>query len=192
MPWQDVPAFYATLNEGTLANLALRLLILTGVRSGPLRHIHESQIEGDIWTIPGAAMKGRKDASPDFRVPLSPEALAVIEEARAFSRNGFLFPSAGKKLDVISDATMSGLMKRREVGAKPHGFRTSIRLWLDNRTDATHEVAEAVLAHFTSVESVKAYLRTDYLEQRRPLMNRWGQFVSGKSSGEVVQLVASQ
>jgi integrase len=192
MPWQEVPAFYASLNEGTLANLALRLLILTGVRSGPIRHIHESQIEGDIWTIPGEGMKGRKDASPDFRVPLSPEAMAVIEEARAFSRNGFLFPSAGKKLDVISDATMSGLMKRREVGAKPHGFRTSIRLWLEERTDAPHQVAEAVLAHFTSVESVKAYLRTDYLEQRRPLMNRWGQFVSGKSSGEIVQLVAAK
>ncbi|MDB5626732.1 MAG: CP4-like integrase, partial [Tardiphaga sp.] len=37
MKWQDVPAFYQKLNDGTVTHLALRLLILTGVRSGPLR-----------------------------------------------------------------------------------------------------------------------------------------------------------
>lgn len=50
--WSEVPEFYASLNEGTVTHLALRLLILTGVRSMPLRFIREEQIEGDIWTIP--------------------------------------------------------------------------------------------------------------------------------------------
>lgn len=192
MPWAEVPDFYESLNDGTMGSLALRLLILTGVRSNPIRNIRLEQISGDIWTIPGELMKGRKDASPDFRVPLSLEALAVIEQAKAYARDGYLFAGSGKKLSIISDATMSALMKRRDLDAKPHGFRTSIRMWLDERTDAPHQVAEAVLAHFTNVESVKAYLRTDYLEQRRPLMNRWAQFVTGKSSGEIVQLVVGQ
>ena len=34
--WMDVPAFYASLDERTVTHLALRLLILTGVRSAPL------------------------------------------------------------------------------------------------------------------------------------------------------------
>lgn len=71
MPWKDVPGFYQSIAEPTLTHLALRLLILTGVRSGPLRHLHESQIKGDVWTIPGEAMKGRKDKTPDYRVPLT-------------------------------------------------------------------------------------------------------------------------
>lgn len=192
MPWGEVPEFYESLNGGTVTHLALRLLILTGVRSGPVRAIHESQIAGDVWTIPGEAMKGRKGETPDFRVPLSQEALAVIEAAQAFSKNGYLFPGAGKKSSVISDNTMSKFMRERGLNATPHGFRTSIRMWLQARTEAPHKVSEAVLAHFTSVEAEKAYLRTDYLEERRPLMNRWAKFVTGQSSGEVVKLVVGQ
>jgi integrase len=90
MPWKDVPAFYASLGAGTVTHLALKLLILTGVRSGPLRNIHESQIVDDVWTIPSEGMKGRRDATTEFRVPLSKEALAVISEARKLSRDGFL------------------------------------------------------------------------------------------------------
>jgi hypothetical protein len=61
LPWAEVPAFYASLADPTITHLALRLLILTGVRSGPLRFMREDQIEGDVWTIPGEAQKGRKD-----------------------------------------------------------------------------------------------------------------------------------
>jgi integrase len=109
--WLDVPAFYQSLVNGTTTELALRLLILTAVRSTPIRFLREDQIEEDVWTIPGDAMKGRKDATSDFRVPLSMEALAVIDVARPFGRNGYLFPSVRK--GVISDATMSRFMERR-------------------------------------------------------------------------------
>ena len=57
--WRNVPSFYQSLNGGSVAELALRLLILTAVRSYPIRHLHLDQIEGDIWTIPAEAMKGR-------------------------------------------------------------------------------------------------------------------------------------
>ncbi|WP_413718761.1 tyrosine-type recombinase/integrase [Silicimonas sp. MF1-12-2] len=82
MPWQDVPAFYRSLSGGTASELALKLLILTGVRSYPLRHMHEGQIDGDVWTIPAKAMKGRLGATSDFTVPLSQEAQRVIGELR--------------------------------------------------------------------------------------------------------------
>ena len=47
MAWADVPDFYASLEEPTLTHLAMRLLILTGVRSTPLRSLRLDQIEGD-------------------------------------------------------------------------------------------------------------------------------------------------
>ncbi len=96
MLWQEVPAFYQSLTGGTLSELALRLLILTAARSKPLRQIHIDQIDGDVWTIPAEDMKGRRGANADFRVPLSSEALAVIDEARKFARDGFLFPGVRK------------------------------------------------------------------------------------------------
>jgi integrase len=176
MPWTDVPAFYASLSDGTVTHLALRLLILTGVRSGPLRHLHEDQIAGDVWTIPGASMKGRKDATSDFRVPLAPEALAVIQAARRHARGGLLFPSSTR--GVISDMTMSALMKRRGLAERPHGFRSSLRNWIAETIVTPHEVAEACLGHVTDSKVVRAYRRTDFLEQRRVLMEGWAGFVT--------------
>ena len=142
-------------------HLALRLLILTGVRSGPLRFLRLDQIEGDVWTIPGENMKGRVDATPDYRVPLSTEALATIEQAKPLAREGFLFPSVRK--GVISDATMARLMERRQMEARPHGFRSSLRDWIAEATEAPHEIAETCLGHVVGGSVERAYRRTDYL-----------------------------
>ncbi|SDP52886.1 Site-specific recombinase XerD [Sulfitobacter litoralis] len=177
MDWRDVPDFYASLDEPTLTHLALRLLILTGVRSGPLRNLRLDQIEGHVWTVPAEAMKGRKGATADFRVPLSAEALRVIDLARPHARDGLLFPNT--RAGVISDMTLSRMMQRRGLEARPHGFRTSLRTWLAEATDATHEVAEAMLAHVVDSSVVRAYRRTDYLEQRTELADRWTAFVTG-------------
>lgn len=177
LPWTEVPAFYASLSEPTITHLALRLLILTGVRSGPLRHLHESQLDGDVWTIPGEAQKGRRDKTPDFRVPLVDEALAVIEAARPHVRDGFLFPSV--KRGVISDATMSRLMERRKMNARPHGFRSSLRDWIAETTDTPFDVAETMLGHTVGGKVERAYRRTDFIEQRRKLLERWAGHVTG-------------
>ncbi|MGF7157594.1 integrase [Bartonella heixiaziensis] len=48
----------------------MRLLILTGVRTRPFRHMREDQIDGDIWTILAENMKGRRDTTTELRVPL--------------------------------------------------------------------------------------------------------------------------
>ena len=71
---------------------------------------------------------------------------------------------------------------------RPHGFRSSLRTWLAEATDAPHEVAETVLQHVAGTSVQLAYRRTDYLEQRRVLMERWGQLVSGQSAGKVVHI----
>ncbi len=172
-----MPDFYGSLEEPTLAHLALRLLILTGVRSSPLRKIRLDQIEGDVWTVPAENMKGRKGATEDFRVPLSTEARRVIDLARPHARNGFLFPNT--RGGVISDMTLARHMERRGLEARPHGFRTSLRTWLAEATNAPHEVAEAMLAHVVDGSVVRAYRRTDYLEPRGVLAERWADHVTG-------------
>lgn len=188
MAWADVPGFYASLEEPTPTHLALRLLILTGLRSTPLRTIRLDQIEGDVWTVPGESMKGRKGATEAFRVPLSREALRIIDLARPHARNGFLFPN--NRQGVISDMTLSRHMERRGLEARPHGFRTSLRTWLAEATDAPHEVAEAMLAHVADSGVVRAYRRTDFLEQRRALVERWADHVTG-GAGQVVKLAVA-
>jgi len=186
MPWSEVPAFYQSLDELTVTHLALRLLILTGVRSHPIRFIHEDEIEGDIWIIPAENMKGAKGKTKNFRVPLSTEALKVINDARAFERDGYLFSAVRK--GVISDATMSRHMQRRGMVERPHGFRSSLRTWIAEATDAPYEVAEEVLAHSIDNKVARAYKRTDYIEMRKTIMDYWGKFLTGTKHTEILRI----
>ena len=92
LDWRDVPEFYQSLSGDSPVQLAIKLLILTASRSKPVRHLQEDHIEGNIWTIPASLMRGRKGSTPSFRIPLSAEALSVVKKARAFERDGYLFP----------------------------------------------------------------------------------------------------
>ncbi len=171
--WREVPAFYQSLDENTVTHLALRLLILTAARSSEIRYCALSEIEDDVWTIPAGRMKAGKE----HRIPLSTEALSVIARAKPHERDGFLFPSVRK--GVISDATMSRFMERRDLEARPHGFRSSFRTWCAEATEVPREVAETALAHVVGGSVERSYRRTDYLDQRRDLMERWARHVTG-------------
>jgi hypothetical protein len=69
--------------------------------------------------------------------------------------------------------TMTAYMNRREMKERPHGFRTSLRVWLAEATNAPHDVAEMCISHVVGSKTVQAYKRTDYLEQRIRLMEQW-------------------
>lgn len=183
LPWKEVPAFFASLEKPTITNLALSTLILTAVRSYPIRFMRMDQIQDNVWTIPAEAMKGRKGATHEFRVPLPTQALEVLERAKATAHAGYFFPSP--KRGVISDMAMAGVMKRRGMEARPHGFRSSFRDWVEEATNTPYEVAEMALGHVVGGTVERAYRRTDHLEQRRLLMQRWGDFVSQKQADVV-------
>ncbi|WP_273755850.1 site-specific integrase [Bartonella sp. MM73XJBT.G] len=180
MDWKDVPAFYQTLSKTiTMTHLALRLLILTGVRTRPLRYIHKDQIDGNIWTIPAENMKGKRDTTKEFRVPLSSEALKILKQARSLSRNDFFFSATGR--GPLGENCMSQYMQQIGVEARPHGFRSSLRDWLAETTDAPYEVAETILSHTVGGKVERSYRRTDYLEQRRVYMDKWAAYVTGQA-----------
>lgn len=176
MDWREVPEFYASLDDVSVVHLALRLLILTGVRSGPLRFASFDQFEGTVWTIPAERMKAREGKAKDFRVPLSTEAMHVVELARKQRRDQFLFPAVRK--GVIADASMSRLMEWRPLEARPHGFRSTLRTWLAETTSAPFEVAETMLSHQTLNSVQRAYQRSDFLEQRAELIEAWARHVT--------------
>lgn len=184
IPWPEVPEFYQSLNENSVTHLALRFLILTAARSSEVRYLHEREIVGDTWVIPAERMKGGKE----HRVPLSSEAQAVLKQAAPYMRDGHLFPSVRK--GVISDATMSRMMERRGLEARPHGFRSSFRTWCEEATKTRREVAETALAHVSGGSVERSYRRTDYLDKRRILMESWANHVTAvQSSDNVVKML---
>ncbi|MEO0359516.1 MAG: integrase arm-type DNA-binding domain-containing protein [Pseudomonadota bacterium] len=172
LSWRETPAFFASLDGGSVAERALRFLILTAARSGEVRGAHEREFDGDLWTLPAPRTK----AGREHRVPLSAAAREEIEAARCFARAGQLFP--GRSRGVISDMTMTAIFRRRGLAARPHGFRSSFRTWCAEATDTPREIAETCLAHRTAGAVEAAYRRTDYLEARRALMERWADHVT--------------
>ena len=186
VPWQELPTFYKSLGA-TMTELALKLTILTALRSGAIRHLRYEYIENDILTVPAELMKGNRGKKTEFRVPLSKEAIEVIDQLKPFERDGdgYLFPSVRK--GVMSDATMARHMERKGMSQRPHGFRSSFRMWCAEATDTPREIAETALSHVTGSKVERAYNRSDYLERRKVLMQRWASYCSNTQS-KVVQL----
>lgn len=105
-------------------------------------------------------------------------AIAVRSVLPGKHADGGGFPSQRK--GVISDMTMGRFMERAGLDARPHGFRSSLRDWIAEVTETPHDVAETMLGHVVGGAVERAYRRTDFLEQRRVLMERWAQHVTGQ------------
>ena len=155
--------------------LAFEFLVLTAARSGEVRGARwdEIDIEAAIWTVPSERMKRRRP----HRVPLSPRALEVLADAREISDGSDLvFPSITGR--IMSDMTISKLVKGLGIQAVPHGFRTSFRTWAAERTNIPREICEEALAHVNPNRVEAAYQRSDLFERRRDLMDAWARYLS--------------
>lgn len=178
LPYSDVPDFVKALRtrSGTSAR-ALEFSILCAARGGEVRGAlwDEFDVSEGIWTVPAERMK----ASKEHRVPLSPQALAVLESLPRFDKEPFVFGAPGG--GILSENAMTAVLKRMGRGdITQHGFRSSFRDWAGETTDYPREVIEHGLAHQLKDKAEAAYQRGDLLLKRKSLMRDWGSFCSGQ------------
>ncbi|MET0156032.1 MAG: integrase arm-type DNA-binding domain-containing protein [Rickettsiales bacterium] len=157
--------------------LALRLLILTFVRTTELRGAkwEEIDLEKAEWRIPAERMKMR---DPHI-VPLSRQALAVLAELRPLTGHSeHVFPNANKPKEYISENTMLFAMYRMgyHSRATPHGFRATASTILNERGFAA-DVIERQLAHTERNKVRAAYNHAQHLPERREMMQWWGDYL---------------
>jgi len=189
MPYVDVPAFMVDLRgREAVAALALEFLILTAARSSEVMGAVWSEIDRDakIWTIPASRMK----AGREHRVPLTAQALAILDGIEKVRTSDYVFPGqkCGRPLSVLALAMR--LRRMKVENATVHGFRSSFWDWAGERTAFPREVAEAALAHVVGDETERAYRRGDALEKRRKLMEAWAGFLSAPKASAAVVPVA--
>ena len=160
--------------EGIAAR-ALEFAVLTAARSGEVRGATWNEIDLDaaVWVVPGERMK----AGREHRVPLCTQAVELLRKLPRFVGSEHVFPSPRGK--VLSDMTLLAVMRRMEVDAVPHGFRSTFRDWVGERTDYPRELAEQALAHTLENKVEAAYRRGDALDKRRAMMQQWGDFLYG-------------
>ena len=92
-----------------------------------------------------------------------------------------------KRHQPLSNMSMLMLLRRMGVeGVTVHGFRSTFRDWASEVAGAPREVAELSLAHKVGSDVERAYARSDLLDRRRVLMERWSGFVGGAEGNVVV------
>ena len=174
LPIDAMPGFMAQLRQRKgLSARALEFLVLTAARSGEVRGAtwQEIDMEAAVWTVPAERMKAQKE----HRVPLSPQALALLAGMPRVEGNDLVFPAP--RGGQLSDMTLTNLMRRMELDAVPHGMRSTFRDWAAERTHFPREVAEMALAHTIGNAVEAAYRRGDLFTKRAEMMKEWGDYV---------------
>ena len=185
LPYAQVPGAVDKVRESTAGRstkLAFEFLVRTAARSGEVRGAEWSEIDwgSATWEVPAARMKARRP----HRVPLSVRAVEILREALDLDHGqGLVFPAA-RGGRPASEMVFTALLRRLEIPAVPHGFRSSFRDWVIEQTSTPWAVAEAALAHNVGNSTEAAYMRSDLFDQRRALMDRWADYVAGEADKE--------
>lgn len=186
LPRAELPEFLRKLEShkgDTLVQLALRLVILTMVRTVELRGARweEFDFERKLWSIPPERMKMR---APHV-VPLSRQAIAVLEELKAVTgRYELSFPGRSDYRKPISENTMLYALYRMGYHrrATTHGFRALASTILNESGRWSPDAIERQLAHRERNAVRAAYHRAEYLEERTRMMQWWADFLDAERS----------
>lgn len=156
------------------AILCIEFQTLTGSRPTEAREAVWDEIDEieKTWTIP--ASRTKKDR--DHRVPLSWQALDVLQQARKFS-GGTELVFLSRRNKALPGNAISSLLKEHQIPCVPHGMRSSLTDFVAEKTDATTEIRQHCIGHIEGSQSEKAYRRTDFYEKRREYMQHWADHV---------------
>lgn len=175
----------ASIELSTRCLFMWQLLTLTRPSEASDTRWQEIDLDAREWRIPAERMKMKRA----HIVPLSVQALAVLELMRPLSsQREYVFSSRIKPLQPMSSQTVNAALKRAGLGGilVSHGMR-SIASTALNEQGFPPDVIEAALAHVDKNEVRRAYNRSDYLEQRRPMMQWWADFVKAADNGSLLE-----
>lgn len=159
---------------------AVLFTILTASRIGESAPAKWEEIdwEAKIWSIPP---ERRKDGKPyPHRVPLSDQAIMLL---KSVERKGDAIFGFNKNSQDNSYSLRSFLKRKTGTNATMHGFRSTFRDWAAEN-GISDIVAEKCLMHATGSAVVQAYQRSDLLDQRREVMQKWADAVFAKINAQ--------
>ncbi len=155
-------------NCNGISALCLEFTILTACRSGEVLNSTWEEINNDVWTIPAKRMKAGKE----HIVPLTPAMLEILAKAKLLQQSDYIFP--GARLNrPLTEAAVRKLLLNLHPGITTHGFRSTFRTWVGDKTNYPRDLAELALAHSIGNIVEQTYDRSRKIERRRQLMIDW-------------------
>lgn len=187
LPYAEVGAFMEKLRaQPGEAARALEFLVLCASRTGEVIGAKPGEINLDtgVWTVPASRMKGGRV----HRVPLPPRAVEIVRD-RVEEDRPYVF-AGGVPGEPLSNMAMAALLRRMgRDDVTVHGFRSTFRDWVADRTTFPRELAETALAHKVDDTTEAAYQRSDMIEKRRAMMTAWGRYCAEpKTKGAVTPI----
>ena len=181
--WRDLPAAVRRLKDAkvnpTLKGCVL-WTILSGCRSVNARTLRWEQIDEKerLWSVDGSEMKNGRD----WRCPVTQPMLDLLYAAAKrvdghglwLPESGLVFPGRGGR--PFSRPMPGKALKAAAVDCVPHGFRSTFKDWVMERTNTGRAVADAQLAHSKGDAVTEAYERTDLLDRRRELLAAYHEY----------------
>ncbi len=144
-------------------------------------------------TAPYGASRPNARRRAAAHVPLTEEALAVLERARELTGGeGLIFPGS-RAGQPLSDMTLSKRMKAPAFkdadgrDAVPHGLRAGFKTLSRTTPRSTRRWPSGPSGMRCRGDVQKAYDRATMVEKRRRLMAQWADYLTGAGKGQVVR-----
>lgn len=166
-------------NGQAVTRMALKLSPHLFVRPGELRQAEWAEIDVDkaVWSIPVEKMKMRRP----HKVPLSRQALAMIEELRELTgHRQHLFPCVGSPRRPMSENGVNQALRRMGYAngeMTAHGFRAMAATLLNEMGRWNPDAIERQLAHQEASSVRRAYARGEYWDERVAMMQHWSDYL---------------
>ena len=200
----ELPEFLQKLRRynprGWQTQLGVRLLFLTGVRTGELRLAEPEQFDLDrgLWIIPPQVVKQLQDEMrkagkrpqdvPPYIVPLSLQAVEIVRYLLGVMRPAqrHLLAHRSELKKRISENTLNAAKKRMgyEDQLTGHGIRGTISTAL-NEIGYPKIWVDAQLSHSDPNKVSSAYNHAKYVEPRRRMMQDWADRLDLLEQGQV-------
>ncbi|EMT6576982.1 tyrosine-type recombinase/integrase [Providencia rettgeri] len=185
----ELPEFLSSIDKymgSQIVRVALRVLILTGVRPGELRKAEWSEINVDtkVWEIPAEKMKMRR---PHI-VPLSEQVIDLLKQIHPISGSyQYIFPSRTDYRKHISDMALNTMIRRMGYSGRAtgHGFRHTMSTILHEQGYNTAWI-ETQLAHVDKNSIRGTYNHAQYIDGRREMLQWYADYMGALENGDNV------
>jgi len=170
---------------------ALALAPLVFVRPNELRHAkwEDIDLERREWVFVYSKQKISSPVKRKLVVPLSNQAVAILRDIQPLTGDGkYVFPSLrhGQPLSQPAlNAALQTLGYDTSTEMTLHGFRAMARTILAERLHFDPQWIERQLSHKTRENLGEAYDRTQFLEQRKEMMQAWADYLDKLKSGGI-------
>jgi len=180
LAWAQAPELWQWMLEHDVAEdvrQMMMIMVLTGKRTKEVRMMQWADIDWDnlIWSSQAEHMKMRRE----HRVPVCKQLEIIFDNLTLLKCHPQNVLARSKNKEGVIDENRARLeFQKFDPNITGHGMRSTFRTWLRKQKCYPKDLMETALSHEKD-ELVEAYMRDDLLDERRPMMQDWADYVTG-------------